>query len=482
MRVKGAPVGGDMRALILVVDDEEDTRDALQVILTDWGYDVEVAADGQEALKKASVSRPALVITDLVMPEVDGMSLMNALQSELPRVPVIMLTGFATVDSAVAAMREGAYDYLTKPVDIERLRVLLEKALDKAKVLQELTILKRRVKDAWGAGRLIGQSKPMQEVHRLIDLAAGTPAPVLVHGETGTGKELVARTLHDLSPRSKGPFVAGNCAAMPETLLESEIFGHERGAFTDARDRREGCFELAHGGTLFLDEIAEMQPGTQAKFLRVLQEGTLRRLGGKSELKVDVRVVAATNKEPAAALRAGTLREDLYYRLNVFSIALPALRHRLDDIPLLVTGFLEEFNGKYDKHVKAADDATLKILMSHSWPGNIRELRNVVERAYIVCPGDILTPASLPTNAPPPVRSAPENGESMTVPLGLPLREVEREFVLRTLAAENNNKTRAADRLEITAKTLHNMLRRWGLLGSKSGLGSTVPRPPERVS
>jgi DNA-binding NtrC family response regulator len=471
-----------MRSAILVVDDDEDTRNALQIILSSRGYDVEVAAEAQEALKKATALRPGLVITDLVMPDTDGMSLMSALQRELPRVPVIILTGFATVDSAVAAMREGAYDYLTKPVDMERLPLLVEKALESAKTLEEVAILRRRVKDVWGLGRLIGKSKPIQEVHRLIDLAAATTAPVLIHGETGTGKELVARTLHELSPRSKGPFVAVNCAAMPETLLESEIFGHERGAFTDARDRREGCFELAHGGTLFLDEVAEMQPGTQAKFLRVLQEGTLRRLGGKTELKVDVRVVAATNKEPMAALRAGTLREDLYYRLNVFSIGLPPLRQRLDDIPLLVTGFLEEFNVKYDKHVKAADDATLKILMSHSWPGNIRELRNVVERAFIVCPSDVLAPASLPTDSQPPTRSGDDDGESMTVPLGLPLREVEKEFVLRTLAAENNNKTRAADRLEITAKTLHNMLRRWGLLGVRPGLGSAASRPPERVS
>src|SRR5215472_3070179 len=433
-----------MRPVILVVDDEEDNRIALQTILTSWGYEVEGAAEGQEALKKASVSRPALVITDLVMPDVDGMGLMSALQRELPRVPVIILTGFATVDSAVAAMREGAYDYLTKPVDMDRLRVLLEKALDKARALQEIAVLRRRLKDVWGLGRLIGQSKPMQEVHRLIELAAATPAPVRIHGETGTGKELVARTLHELSARSKGPFVAVNCAAMPETLLESEIFGHERGAFTDARDRREGCFELANGGTLFLDEIAEMQPGTQAKFLRVLQEGTLRRLGGKNEIRVDVRAIAATNKEPVAALRAGTFREDLYYRLNVFSIGLPPLRERLEDIPLLVTGFIEEFNAKYDRHVKAADDATIEMLMAHSWPGNVRELRNVLERALIGSHDDVLTPAGLPTFSRTSVKSHPivEGGESLTVPIGLPLREVEKKFVLRTLASENNNKTR----------------------------------------
>jgi len=304
----------------------------------------------------------------------------------------------------------------------------------------------------------------MQEVHRLIEQAAATPAPVLVHGETGTGKELVARTLHELSARADGPFVAVNCAAMPETLLESEIFGHERGAFTDARDRREGCFELAHGGTLLLDEVAEMQPGTQAKFLRVLQEGAFRRLGGKTEIKVDVRVVAATNKDPVAAVRDGAFREDLYYRLNVFSLAVPPLRDRVEDIPLLVTGFFEEFNRKYDKRVASVDDAALEILMSHAWPGNVRELRNVVERAFIACEGDVIVPRLPLGISPPPVVAAPIDPDTLTIAIGLPLREVEKQFVLRTLAAEHNNKTRAADRLEISTKTLHNMLRRWGLL------------------
>jgi len=304
----------------------------------------------------------------------------------------------------------------------------------------------------------------MQEVHRLIEQAAATPAPVLVHGETGTGKELVARTLHELSARADGPFVAVNCAAMPETLLESEIFGHERGAFTDARDRREGCFELAHGGTLLLDEVAEMQPGTQAKFLRVLEEGAFRRLGGKTEIKADVRVVAATNKDPVAAVRDGAFREDLYYRLNVFSLAVPPLRHRVEDIPLLVTGFFEEFNRKYDKRVASVDDAALEILMSHAWPGNVRELRNVVERAFIACESDVIVPRLPLGISPPPVVAPPIDPDTLTIAIGLPLREVEKQFVLRTLAAEHNNKTRAADRLEISTKTLHNMLQRWGLL------------------
>ena len=448
---------------ILIVDDEEDSRAALQTILGTWGYATDVASDGREALQKAAGLRPSLVVTDLMMPDMDGLSLLTALQQEMPRMPVIILTGRASVETAVGAMRQGAYDYLTKPVDLDRLRLLIEKALERGRTLDEITILRRRVKDVWGLGRLIGRSAPMQEVHRLIEQAAATPAPVLIHGETGTGKELVARTLHELSARASGPFVAVNCAAMPETLLESEIFGHERGAFTDARDRREGCFELAHGGTLLLDEVAEMQPGTQAKFLRVLEEGAFRRLGGKTEITVDVRVVAATNKDPVVAMKDGAFREDLYYRLNVFTLPVPPLRQRVEDIPLLVTGFIEEFNGKYDKRVTGVDDATLETLMSHAWPGKVRELRNVVERAFIACEGDVIVPR-LPLGISPPVAAWPIDPDTLTIAIGLPLREVQKQFVLRTLAAENNNKTRAADRLQISTKTLHNMLRRWGIL------------------
>ena len=454
---------------VLIVDDDADSRAALLALLGTWGYAADTAAEGRGALETAASQRPSVVITDLVMPDMDGLTLLNTLQQELPRVPVILMTGQASVDTAVAAMRQGAYDYLTKPVDPGRLRLLIDKAIERGRALDEITILRRRVKEVWGLGRLIGRSAPMQEVHRLIEQAATTPAPVLIHGETGTGKELVARTLHELSGRAGGPFVAVNCAAMPETLLESEIFGHERGAFTDARDRREGCFELAHGGTLLLDEVAEMQPGTQAKFLRVLEEGSFRRLGGRSEIRVDVRVVAATNKDPVVALKDGAFREDLYYRLNVFTLMVPPLRQRVDDIPLIVSGFIEEFNGKYDRRITGADDATLKLLMAHSWPGNVRELRNVVERAFIACEGDVITAKYLPATSSVATTTAwSGDPDALTVPLGLPLREVERQFVLRTLAAENNNKTRTADRLDISTKTLHNMLQRWGLLKSSS--------------
>jgi DNA-binding NtrC family response regulator len=453
-----------MSLKVLVADDEESSRRGLQALLSGWGYEVEEAADGEEALARARSVLPSVVISDLVMPRLDGLGLLRALQQELPFASVILLTGQGTIETAVTAMKEGAYDFLTKPVDVNRLRLLVPKAAERGEALREVAILRRRVREVWGLGKLVGTSGPMQEVYRLVELAAPTPAPVLVTGESGTGKELVARTLHELSPRAKRPFVAVNCAAIPETLLESEIFGHEKGAFTGAMERRAGCFELAHGGTLLLDEIAEMSAATQAKFLRILQEGTVRRLGGKSEIPVDVRVIAATNKDPVKAMKEGTFREDLYYRLNVVSIHVPALRDRREDIPLLVQAFIEEFNAKYDKRIRSVDEAALRRLAANPWPGNVRELRNTLERAAIVCGGELITPAHLP----PPTGAAPEGGagagDAATVSfrIGTSLDEAEKGLILRTLAALGNNKTRTAEVLGISLKTLHNKLKTYG--------------------
>jgi len=387
---------------------------------------------------------------------------------------VSRMTGKGPTDTAVAAMKEGAYDFLTKPVEVSRIKLLIPKAAEKSEALREVALLRRRVKQLWGLGRLVGTSPAMQAVHRLIELAAPTPAAVLITGESGTGKELVARTLHELSPRGRGPFVAVNCAAIPETLLESEIFGHEKGAFTGALERRQGCFELAHEGTIFLDEIAEMSVALQAKFLRILEDSMVRRLGAKTEIKVDVRVLAATNKDPEQALKAGTLREDLFYRLNVMSLAMPPLRDRREDVPLLIQAFLEEFNAKYDKRITSVDEEALEILMAHAWPGNVRELRNCMERATIVCEGNLIGPAHLPSS--PTTRAAPPpqaGGATVAFAVGTNLEEAERVLIVRTLAAAGNNKTQAAHTLGISLKTLHNKLRRYA--GGADGKAAEDP-------
>jgi len=445
---------------ILIADDEDASRKGMKALLSKVGYEVQEAADGQEALEKAAGFRPTVVITDLVMPRLDGLELLTALHKELPFATVIILTGYGTVETAVAAMKQGAYDYLTKPVDIPRLKILIEKALEKGETLREVSLLRRRVQEVWGSGNLVGKSRAMQEVYRLIDLAAPTTAPVLISGESGTGKELVARRLHELSPRSKGPFVAVNCSAIPETLLESEIFGHEKGAFTGALERRAGCFELAHGGTLLLDEIAEMHPPTQAKFLRILQDGTVRRLGGKTELTLDVRVLASTNKDPVKAMKDGIFREDLYYRLNVVSILLPALRERREDIPLLIQAFIEEFNSKYKRQIRSVDEAAQQILLAHQWPGNVRELRNTIERAVITCETDLIAPRHLPPGF--ATKGRGEDASAVTLPLGITVDDAEKTLILRTLASVGNNKARAAEILGISLKTLHNKLHRYG--------------------
>ncbi len=449
-----------MKHRILVADDEAASRKGLKALLSNWGYEVEEASDGEEALQRAVAFLPAVVVADLVMPKLDGLGLLKAIQEELPFATVIILTGHGTIETAVDAMKHGAYDYATKPVDVPRLRILIQRALEKGEAVREVTLLRRRLKKVWGFGKLVGKSKAMQEVYRLIDLAAPTSAPVLISGESGTGKELVAHILHELSPRGQRAFVAVNCSAIPESLLESEIFGHERGAFTGAMERRVGCFELANEGTIFLDEIAEMSTATQAKFLRILEDGTVRRLGGKQEIKIDVRVLAATNKDPLKAIKDGALREDLYYRLNVFTLPLPALRERGEDIPLLIQAFVEELNVKYEKRIKSVDEAALQTLLRHPWPGNVRELRNTIERAMIVCETDLVASRHLPPSIASETKG--DGPDSITVPFGISLEEAEKDLIRRTLASVNNNKTKAAEILGISLKTLHNKLHRYG--------------------
>jgi len=446
---------------ILVVDDEPASRKGLQELLTVWGYDVSAAGDGQEALERATVRAPDLVIADLVMPGIDGLELLTRLKRDFPTTAVVFLTGQGSIETAVQAIKDGAYDYLTKPVDPTRLQLLLDRALERSETAREVQLLRRQLRQRGAFGRLLGSSRGMMEVMRQVEVSAPTDATLFIAGESGTGKELVARTVHELSPRRRGPFVAVNCAAIPETLLESEIFGHERGSFTGAVERRQGCFELADGGTLFLDEVAEMQPGTQAKFLRVLQEGQFRRLGAKAEIHVNVRVIAATNKEPAKALADGALREDLYYRLNVFAIALPPLRDRLEDLPDLAQAFVEEFNERHGRNVRGVEEGALDVLRRHRWPGNVRELRNVIERAVIVCSGDLVRAEHLPPLGAPIEPPTAVTEADLVLPVGTTVEDAERELILRTLKQTGGNKTRAAEILGISLKTLHNKLHKY---------------------
>jgi DNA-binding NtrC family response regulator len=448
-----------MRQRILIADDDAGVHDNLASLMTKWGYEVESATDASQALERTLAFQPSVVIADLFMSGIGGLEFLRAVHDELPATPVIVLTGHGTIEHAVAAMKEGAFDYLTKPVDPKGLKAILEKALAKA---VDGSAFRRQLADGRGVGHLLGVSEAMQEVYRLVEMAASTSAPVMISGETGTGKELVARTIHDFSERGKQPFVAVNCSAVPETLLESELFGYEKGAFTGALSRRAGYFELANGGTIFLDEIAEMSNGLQAKYLRPLQEGKVRRLGGSGEVKVDVRVMAATNQNVAQAMRDGTFRDDLYYRINVLNIPMPSLRRRPEDIPGLVEAFVAEANQKYNRQVESVDESAMKRLREHSWPGNVRELRNVIERAVIATPNGTISAQCL-FLSPGCKTQSDDQRTDVVLPLGTTLEASERELIVKTLASLNGNKTRAAHVLGVSVKTLHNKLRRWRL-------------------
>jgi len=445
---------------VLIVEDEETTRSGLTELVRSWGYAADDAADGVEALEKITDFRPTIIVSDLFMPRMTGMELLKAIRDDTEHVRVILLTAQGTVDTAVEAVKGGAYDYLTKPLDPERLRLLLDRVTEQNADKRAAQAWRRQLTDHGRFVRIIGHSPAMRAIYRIIEQAAPTPASILILGESGTGKELVAQTIHQLSPRKDLPFVGLNCAAIPETLLESEIFGHEKGAFTGAMDRRAGCFELADRGTLFLDEIAEMAPGTQVKLLRVLQERRFRRLGGRVEQEVDVRVIAATNVSPQVALRDGRLREDLFYRLNVFTIELPPLRERKQDLPLLIQAFIEEFNIRDHRSVRALTSEAMRMLTEYDWPGNVRELRNVIERATILARGEYIEPEHLPPlGAVRGVAQAPARTGITLVP-GMTVDEAEQKLILATLEAAGNNKTRAAEMLGISLKTLHNKLNR----------------------
>jgi len=448
-----------LKMRVLVVDDEDNAREGLSELLKGWGYEIAVAPNGKLGIESARRFQPHVIISDLVMPELDGMGLLEKLKEEkaLGEITVIILSAHGNIESAVEAIKKGAYDFLTKPLDVVRLKILLENIAKRAAVQQEMVILRDKVRRLGTFGKLNGSTPKMKSVFKQIQVIAPTTASVLITGESGTGKELVAKAIHQNSKRKDKSYIAINCGAIPESLLENELFGHEKGAFTGAVSQEGGCFELADGGTIFLDEIGEMSPDMQTKLLRVLENGTFRRIGGKKEIQVDVRVIAATNRNLEELVEEGNFREDLFYRLNVFSIKLPPLRERAEDIPLLAQNFIEEFNLKCDKAVKGQTREALNVIKKYSWPGNVRELKNVIERAVIVCSGDFIDVADLPENLTSKAHKAP----TVEFRLGQTIEDVERDFLFHTINYVDGNKTKAAKMLNISLKTLHNKLAKY---------------------
>ncbi|MGH7932539.1 MAG: sigma-54-dependent transcriptional regulator [Candidatus Binataceae bacterium] len=442
---------------ILVAEDDLATRQAWCELIAAWGFRVEVAEDGKRALDLIDNYDPHILLLDLKLPEKDGIEVLANIRARGLQIPTVVISGEGEISDAVQSIKLGAYDYLRKPVDPPHLRVLLNNLSAHLTVNEENQRLRRRLIRAGELGPLVGQSAPMRRVMTLIEQVAPSSASVVITGESGTGKELVARTIHELSPRRNGPYVPINCAALPETLMESELFGHERGAFTGADRRREGCFELANGGTLLLDEIGEMKAELQAKLLRVIEEQKLRRLGSSAEVSIDVRVLAASNRNLEAAMREGKFREDLYYRLNVFAIELPSLAERGEDVPPLVEHFLREIQQPEGKNISGVDAECLEVLKSYRWPGNVRQLRNIIERALIVARGPLVSLADLPAD----LKRTGSASASFELKLGTSLDEVERELILKTLDYVGGNKSRAAEILGVSLKTLYNRLERY---------------------
>ncbi|MGZ8975773.1 sigma-54-dependent transcriptional regulator [Methylomagnum sp.] len=452
-------------ARVLVADDEPNARRMLQILLSGLGYEVLTAGDGKEALGLIDDHAVDLVVTDLNMPELDGLELLTALRAAGNTVPVIVVTAYGTVESAVAAMKQGAFDFLIRPLDVDQVELVVRRALDRQRIVRENVFLRDEMARGWE--EFIGQSEPMRQVYDLIRQVAPSRASVLIIGETGTGKELAARAIHRNSGRS-GLFVPINCAAIPAEILESELFGHVRGAFTSAHKDRAGKFELADGGTLFLDEITEMSPALQAKLLRVLQESAIDRLGGSRPIKVDIRLIAATNRDPREAVREGRLREDVFFRLNVFGLHLPPLRERPDDVALLARHFLAKYGAEMGCGAGTLGEEARRALLAYAWPGNVRELENVMERAVVLSRGkpvepvhlplEITRPEARPTAAPGPSSLLDEDH----LDLEKQVEELEQRLIRKALAEAGDNKAKAARLLKISERTLWYKLKKYG--------------------
>jgi DNA-binding NtrC family response regulator len=440
---------------ILIVEDEENARKGYEALLHRWNYEVLGVGSGEDALARIGEFHPGVILADVELPGMNGLELLERLSEEKDGVPVIIITGRGSDERVVQAIESGAFWYIEKPLKPPVLKSLLDRLVAMLRDQRAVASLTRELRDAGKLGSLVGASKPMQEVMHQIEMAAPSTASVLITGETGSGKEMAARTIHQLSPRAERPFVAINCSAIPESLMESEIFGHERGAFTGAAERRLGCFELADGGTLLLDEIGEMPAPTQAKLLRVLEDHKVRRLGSKSETPIDVRVLAATNKDPQQAVSKGQLRQDLYFRLNVFHIHLPPLRDHKEDLPGLVEYLLKEVNAKHGRQVASIGAEVMDLFKSYPWPGNVRELRNVIERAVIACDRGTIGRQHLPADFGHAAVTESSELSGLRFPVGTTVDAAERELILQTLAAEL---------LGISLKTLHNKLKEYEVL------------------
>ncbi|MFW6338900.1 MAG: sigma-54-dependent transcriptional regulator [Alkalispirochaetaceae bacterium] len=447
-----------MKFNILIVDDEKNIREGLGKALELDGYNVLLAVDGQEGLEMIEDEEIDLVIADLRMPRLSGEELLRRVVNSYPTVPVIILTGHGTIETAVQAMRDGAYDFLTKPVNLDRLSLLCKRALSTRELVMQHRQMQEELEQQRRFQNIIGKSSEMQRIFELVKQVAPTKASVLITGESGVGKELIADAIHNASNRKEKPFIRVHCAALSESLLESELFGHEKGAFTGAVARKRGRFELAHTGSIFLDEIGEIEQSVQVKILRVLQEKKFERVGGEETLEVDVRIISATNRDLKQAIEEGRFREDLFYRLNVVNIHIPPLRERKEDIPLLTSAFIKEFAQENDKPVEGIDPKARAALYNYPWPGNIRELRNSIESAVVMCKGNIIAPEDLP-----PSITRESDDDYIRISVGSTLAEAEREIIRSTLAAQNGNKSRTAEILGIGRKTLHRKVDEYGL-------------------
>ena len=450
-----------MKPTILVVNDEASHRQMIEAVLSAEGYEISQADDGRSAIAAIEKKFYDLLIMDVRMQEVGGIEALKAIKKISPGIPIIIMTAYASVGTAVDALKSGAYDYLTKPLDIEELKILVAKALHHQELEKENVYLKERLNDRFDFSNIIGRSPAMGQLFETMGMVAPSEATVLIVGESGTGKELIANAIHQNSPRKEKPLIKVNCAALPETLLESELFGHEKGAFTGAIARKQGRFQLAHQSSIFLDEIAEMAPATQAKILRVLQEREFELLGSPQTIKVDTRVIAATNRNLEEEIQAGRFREDLYYRLNVVTVDVPPIRQRREDIPLLADFFLKQYAEKNRRLIKGFTPRATDLLMRYEWPGNVRELENIIERAVIMARGEVITPLEFPDD----LQKLDEELKTSQIDLspGRSLKEVEKDMILRTLEETGGNRTHAARILGISRRTLQLKLKEYGI-------------------